>query len=277
MATTILVRHGRTAANSDGILAGRTPGVHLDDHGRDQAATAAARLAGLPVVALVTSPLERTVETAKAIGKGLAGAGTQVTLRRDRGLIECGYGEWTGQSLRQLAKEPLWRTVQAQPSAVQFPDGESLAGMQARAVACVRRWDAEVESAYGQDAIWIGVSHGDVIKSIVADAVGAHLDQFQRIMVAPASVTVIRYTPHRPFVMHLNDSGSDLSGLQPPPRRRRRAGRPPPGGAAVGGGGGAAHAHGDPRRLPVAAAEMGPLSRNGWRLPGRPVTSTPPV
>ena len=121
--------------------------------------------------------------------------------RDRRGLTECGYGDWEGQPLKKLAKDPLWRVVQQHPSAVTFPgaDGEAMAAMSARAVGAVRSWDARVSAEHGPDALWLACSHGDVIKAIVADALGMHLDLFQRIVVDPASVTVIRYTPGRPF------------------------------------------------------------------------------
>ena len=127
MPTLVLVRHGRTSANATGVLAGRTPGVHLDDTGRGQAQRAAERLAVLPLVRVVSSPLERTLETARALTAAQSGV---LRVRRDKGLVECGYGAWTGRTLKELAREPLWRTVQAQPSAVVFPGGESLADVQ---------------------------------------------------------------------------------------------------------------------------------------------------
>jgi probable phosphomutase (TIGR03848 family) len=228
--TLLLVRHGRTNANATGVLAGRSEGVLLDEVGREQAAAAGARLRGLPISAVVTSPMERTVETAQAL---VAALGTELPVVRDDRFVECGYGTWTGRPLKELAKEPLWKTVQTHPSAVRFPEGESLPEMYARAVAGVRAWDAQVAAEHGEDALWVAVSHGDVIKSIIADAYGIHLDQFQRIMVAPASISVIHYTPQRPFVAHVNDTGSDLSGLKPRKRRRRRARTSD---AAVGGG-----------------------------------------
>lgn len=124
---------------------------------------------------------------------------------------EVGYGEWTGRRLEDLAKEPLWRVVQAHPSAAVFPGGESLAAMQHRAVAAVRDWNARL----GEKAVYLVCSHGDVIKAIVADALGLHLDQFQRITADPASLTVIRYTPLRPFVIRMNDVGGDMRNILP--------------------------------------------------------------
>ncbi|HEY5137308.1 MAG TPA: histidine phosphatase family protein [Candidatus Nanopelagicales bacterium] len=235
MATVILVRHGRTAANATGVLAGWTPGISLDDKGREQAAAVAARLAVVPLTAVVTSPLERTRETADAL---LAGRDPLPALHIDERVGECRYGDWTNQPLKNLAKEPLWKVVQAHPSAAVFPgpEGESMAEMSARAVGAVRGWNARL-SVDGVDPIYAVVSHGDVIKAITADALGMHLDSFQRLQVDPCSVTVIRYTDLRPFVLRTNDTGGDLSGLVPAPKTKRRRGTPSSD-AVVGGGAG---------------------------------------
>jgi 2,3-bisphosphoglycerate-dependent phosphoglycerate mutase len=233
MATLILARHGRTNANVTGVLAGRSKGVHLDDTGLEQARAAGARLTGLPLAAIVSSPLERCRETAREIVRQQADAPRAAT---ERGLLECDYGSWTGRPLKTLAKEPLWRTVQAHPSAAQFPDGEAMTAMSSRAVGAVRRWDARVEAEHGPTAVWVAVSHGDVIKAILADALGIHLDAFQRIMVDPASLSVVRYTPGRPFVVTMNSTAGDLSHLRPPARKRRS--RKVSSDAPVGGGAG---------------------------------------
>jgi probable phosphomutase (TIGR03848 family) len=234
VSTVVLLRHGRTAANSGGVLAGWTPGVGLDETGQEQAAAAGRRLAGVPLAAVVASPLQRCQETARAVLA--ADPGRDLALQTDERLGEVRYGDWTGAELKRLAKDPLWKVVQAHPSAVTFPGegGESLRAMQARAVDAVREWDARL----GPDATWVAVSHGDVIKALVADALGLHLDGFQRIVADPCSVTVLRYTEVRPFVVRLNDSGAELASLLAPPkgarRRRRRSSD-----AAVGGGAGA--------------------------------------
>lgn len=242
MATVILVRHGRTTANTAGVLAGRSRGVMLDDVGREQVERTAARLAVLPLAAVVSSPLERCRDTARAI------AGRQeskIAVTRERGIVEVDYGSWTGQELASLTKEPLWSTVQHHPAGVGFPEGESMAEMSARAVATVRRWDATVGAEHGEHAVWVAVSHGDVIKAVLADALGMHLDVFQRIVVDPAAVSVVRYSPGRPFVLTMNSHEGDLSHLRPPPpkaTRRRSGGRGGTGStgsdAAVGGGAG---------------------------------------
>ncbi|WP_333908599.1 MSMEG_4193 family putative phosphomutase [Solicola gregarius] len=225
----ILVRHGRTEANARGVLAGRSKGVHLDDVGRDQAAAVARRLAKVPLAAVVTSPMERTQQTARVIVRAQDG---ETELHRDRFLTECDYGEWTGRPIKELARLKLWKTVQSHPSAVVFPGGEAMVAMQSRAVAAARAWDTRVAESHGPNACFAVVSHGDVIKSILADATGMHLDQFQRLVVAPASVSVVEYAELRPVVLHVNDSGSDLGGLVRAKARRRRA----TGDATIGGG-----------------------------------------
>ncbi len=232
MATVILARHGRTAANATGVLAGRSKGVHLDDTGTAQARAAAERLSGLDLACVVTSPLERCRETAK-----LLAAGSRALA--DRRLLECDYGDWTGRELKKLTKEKLWRTVQVQPSGARFPGGESLQEMSARAVSAVRDRDAAVEAEAGDQAIWLAVSHGDVIKAILADALGMHLDAFQRIMVDPASLSVVRYTPHRSFVLTMNSRSGSLAHLAATTKRRSRSRSAD---AQVGGGAGPAEA-----------------------------------
>ena len=239
MATVLLVRHGRTSANTAGILAGRSPGVELDEVGRQQATALGERMTAVPVATLVSSPLRRCRQTMQAL---VVARAVPAPTAIDAGLVECGYGEWTGRRLKELSRERLWRTVQQQPSAVRFPGGEAMTEMAARAVGAVRSWDSRVGTEHGEDAIWVAVSHGDVIKAILADALGTHLDTFQRILVNPASVSVVRYTAARPYVVTMNSSGSDLALLFPPrkptSRRSRRASKPSDD-APVGGGLGA--------------------------------------
>jgi probable phosphomutase (TIGR03848 family) len=227
MSTLLLVRHGLTAKTGP-VLTGRTPGVHLDERGQKQAAAVAERIAVLPLTAIVTSPMERCVETAEAI---TAAQKVEPNWHVDDRLIECGYGDWTGKAIKDLMKDPLWKVVQAQPSAVRFPGGEGLAEMATRAVAAIRDWDERL----GDDAVWVACTHGDIIKAIVADALGLHLDQYQRIVPDPCSVSVIRYTKTRPYVIRVNDIGGDLSAFVPPKKRRRKAGSDD---ATVGGGSG---------------------------------------
>src|SRR5436190_913464 len=149
MATLILVRHGRTTANSSGVLAGRSAGVRLDEVGEQQAARVGERLSGVRLAAVVSSPLERCRQTAKAIADKQPGA---AKVSREKELTEVDYGEWTGESLKTLAKQPLWKVVQGHPAGATFPGGESMAAMSARAVAAVRRWDARLEAEHGAEA-----------------------------------------------------------------------------------------------------------------------------
>lgn len=178
MGTVYLVRHGQTTANASGVLAGRTD-VRLNDVGQGQARGLAASLGDLPIGAIVSSPMSRCLTTIEPLA-------TAIGLRPgvDDRLNECDYGDWTGESLASLAALPLWTTVQAQPSQVRFPGGESMEAMQARAVEAVREIGAAHEAA-------VVVSHGDVIKSVLAHALGMGLDEFQRIIVEPASISVV--------------------------------------------------------------------------------------
>ena len=227
MATVLLVRHGRTPANAQGVLAGWSPGVSLDDVGRVQAEALARRLSAVRLSAVVTSPLERARETADAL---LAQQARSTPVHIDERAGECHYGTWTGQPLKDLAKDPLWKVVQGHPSGMAFPDGETMTAMQARAVDAVRDWNRRL----GDKALYAMVSHGDVIKAILADALGMHLDEFQRIVIDPCSISIISYTPTRPFVMRMNDSGEDLGFLSRKRARKRSSD------AAVGGGAGPA-------------------------------------
>lgn len=213
MPTLLLVRHGRTTANTAGILAGRTAGVRLDDVGRTQAARTGERLAAVPLAAVVSSPLERCRQTARFVLERQTGTPATPI---EKGITECDYGQWQGRSLRDLAKEPLWSVVQNQPSAAVFPGGEGLAGMQARAVAAIRQHDAAVAEEHGANAVWAAVSHGDIIKAVLADALGMHLDLFQRLSVGPASVSIIRYGAGRPDVIAMNTEAGDLGWLRAP-------------------------------------------------------------
>lgn len=230
MAIVLLVRHGRTTANASGLLAGRTPGVRLDETGQSQVAAMGERLAEVPLVHLVTSPMERCRETSEAITSRQT-----VPTTVDDAISECDYGSWQGRPLKELSKEPLWKVVQNHPSAVQFPEGETLPAMQARAAGAIRAWDARIEAEHGGSAVWVAVSHGDIIKSVLADALGMHLDLFQRLHVDPASVSIVRYGSSRPDVISMNTSAGDLSWL-----RGATDGATDGGDAAVGGGAGPA-------------------------------------
>ena len=248
MTTVLLVRHGLTATTGQ-VLTGWLPGVGLDERGRAQAAALAARLAPIPLDAIVSSPLDRCRQTTEPIAA--ARNGHLDTIVSDPRLGECRYGDWTGRSLKELEKDPLWPVVQAHPSAVRFPglEGESMLDMQHRAVAAVRDWNDKL----GKDATYLICSHGDVIKAIVADSLGLHLDQCQRIQADPCSLTVIRYTPLRPFA--------------PAERCGRGRGRP----AAAGGGRGASRPRrGKRRRGRRRSGQPGCGDGKRDRISGRP-------
>lgn len=237
MPTVFLLRHGLTAMTGP-VLAGRLPGVHLNEAGQRQATVAAGRLAVLPLAAVVTSPLERCAETARVVLKAQRAAGRTPVSKTERRLLECDYGDWTGKEIKTLSKDPLWRVVQSHPSGATFPNGESMSAMAERAVRAIRDLDRRFETEHGPDASWVACSHGDVIKAILADALGMHLDLFQRIVVDPCSVSAVRYTAGRPFVLMSNDTSGDLARFVPAkPGRRRR--RPASSDATVGGGAGA--------------------------------------
>lgn len=240
MAIMVLMRHGRTSANAGGVLAGWTPGVGLDERGREQAQAVGARLRQTTLVAAVVSPLQRCQETAALV---LEGRDLPLAPVQEEGLGECRYGAWTGRSLKDLAREPLWKDVQDAPSTVRFPPSEEFASegmaqMQARAVAAVRRHDAAVEAEHGPGAVWLAVSHGDVIKAVLADALATPLDEFQRIVADPASLSVVRWTARRPFVLRTNDTGAEPLDLQGVSSAAAAASTEGGDDAAVGGGAG---------------------------------------
>jgi len=203
--TLVLVRHAVTEQTGP-MLTGRTPGVDLSDHGRQQAAALADRLADLPVTAVYASPIERTAQTAEAVAEQ-----HRLTVRHLPGAIEADYGEWTGGKLADLAKTDLWKTVQRAPSRARFPGGESMTEMQARIVSCL---EAVVADHPGE--IVVVVSHADPIKSAIAHYTGLHLDQFQRIVVSPASVTAFQLSTDGAALVKCNDTGN-LDELRPPP------------------------------------------------------------
>lgn len=221
--TVILLRHGRSTSNTAHTLAGRSEGVDLDDKGREQAQGIVERIGALPVKAIVRSPLLRCARTVEPLAAAL---GLEPVI--EERLSEVDYGEWTGRKIGDLVKEPLWAVVQQQPSAAVFPEGEALARVQARAVEAVREHDRRLAAEHDADVLWVACTHGDVIKAVVADALGTHLDTFQRITADPASMSVIRYTAVRPFVMHVNHTGAALTAAL--------LAKPEPSGDAVVGG-----------------------------------------
>ena len=201
MGTLLLIRHGRTAANAEGILAGRTPGVVLDEVGRDTTLALSLRLREVKVAQVVVSPLERTQETA-----GLLFDASLPIALEDR-LLECDYGTWQGMKLSELSTNELWPIVQQRPDEMIFPEGESMNDMATRASSAMREWDAKLVAEHGSDVVWAAVSHGDIIKAICADAMGLPLRKFQTLMIDPASVSVVHYSELGSAVGKLNDTG----------------------------------------------------------------------
>ncbi|MGL4305313.1 MAG: histidine phosphatase family protein [Mycobacteriaceae bacterium] len=204
--TVLLIRHGRSTANTSHSLAGRTEGIELDALGMQQAENLVHRLSGLPLKAIIRSPLLRCAQTVKP----LAEAHNVEPIVEDK-LLEVDYGQWTGRKLSELVAEPLWSVVQNHPSAAQFPEGESLQYVQARSVQAIREHDRRLRAENGHDTLWVACTHGDIIKSVLADALGLHLDSFQRIIVDPGSISVVRYTKIRPFVLHMNHTGNEFT------------------------------------------------------------------
>ena len=199
----LLVRHGQTPTTGS-TLPGRAPGLHLAETGQAQAQAAADRIAALKDVAAVyASPLERTRETAKPIA---AARGLKVQI--ERGLLEADFGDWTGAKLKDLMKLPEWQTVQRYPSGFRFPNGESFAEMQTRIVGAL---DKLVARHPGETIV--AVSHADPIKAALAQALGTHLDLFQRIIVSPCSISAVLYGATGPAVLAANSTGDDLSRL----------------------------------------------------------------
>ena len=201
MGTVLLIRHGQSTANASGILAGRAPGVLLDEVGVASAKDLSPRLQQVPLAQVVTSPLERTKQTSEHLFLG------QIPLEEDERLIECDYGSWQGRLLSDLATEPLWDKVQNAPETMVFPDGERMADMAERAIACIREWDQALTIQHGENVIWAAVSHGDVIKAICADALNLPLGNFQRISIEPLSISVVQYSSEVSRLHKLNDTG----------------------------------------------------------------------
>jgi probable phosphomutase (TIGR03848 family) len=201
----LLVRHGRTPTTGQ-VLPGRAAGLHLSEEGTAQAEAVAERIGqladggtgttGRRPVAVYASPLERTQETARPIARRLG-----LRVRSDRGLLECDFGDWTGAKLADLAKKPEWATVQRNPSGFRFPAGESFLEMQTRMATALARL---IERHRGETVV--AVSHADPIKAVVAQAAGTPLDLFQRLTVAPCSVSALAYTGHGPFVLTVNST-----------------------------------------------------------------------
>lgn len=211
----LLVRHAENDWVGD-RLAGWTPGVHLNDKGHQQAKALGERLAHLPIATIYSSPLERAVETAQAIATH-----HDLKVQILEGVGETRYGEWTGASLKELAKTELWPVVQVYPSGARFPGGESLRETQARTVAAL---DALRDAHPAETDVVVVVSHADIIKAAVAHYIGLHLDLFQRLVINPASLNVIQFSKFGPRLVCLNNTGA----VPEPPTKHDAADAPEP-------------------------------------------------
>ena len=201
----LMVRHGQTPTTGK-VLPGRAAGLHLAEAGVQRAHAVAERIAELPRVdAIYASPLERARETAAPIGKAL-----QQRVKINKGLLECDFGDWTGEQLSTLMKKPEWSTVQRAPSSFRFPNGESFTEMQTRMVTTLDNIRQEHPGG-----VVVCVSHADPIKAAVAHAMGTHLDLFQRIVIGTCSVSAVAYSGHGPIVLTVNSTGGSLADLRP--------------------------------------------------------------
>ena len=213
----VLIRHAHSEANAAGILSGRLPNVHLSEKGIVQSSQLAQRLGDFPVSTLRISPMERCFETISPwINSIVLPKNPRFEPLIDEELTEVDYGTWSGKKLAVLSKNRLWKTVQESPSRMYFPRGEGIAQMQARAMKSVH--EAVAMKSKGAAVI---VSHGDVIKSIVASALGMHLDEFQRIIIDPASISILDFSSTKPRTLLLNDSRAVVTDLLVAPKRAK--------------------------------------------------------
>jgi probable phosphoglycerate mutase len=215
MTTLVLIRHATNDWVRKGLLAGWTPGVHLNEEGHAQAQALGERLTTSHLDAVYSSPLERALETAQAVATPHG-----LDVRVHEGIGEVQYGEWNGQPIRKLVKRPLWRSVQIYPSGTRFPNGETIGEMQARVVAALD----EIRAAH-PNGIVAAVAHADIIKAATAFYVGVPLDLFQRLVISPASVTIFEFGHFGPRLFRMNDSGElklERKETQKPRRHKRR-------------------------------------------------------
>jgi len=224
MTRILLIRHAHSIANDRGILAGRSAGVVLTEYGAKQASDLAERLKGVAIAKIHISPLERCHLTINPLLKKIP-LKTRPKIVITEDLSEVDYGKWTGKKLSSLYREKLWKVVQNRPSAMYFPEGEGLANVQVRAMRAVH-------SAASEPGLQIIVSHGDVIKSIVAAVLGTHMDNFQKIVIDPASITVLDFDGSDFRILTLNNTSTPIAELAKIDGKKRAAR------ALIGGGAG---------------------------------------
>ena len=212
----VLIRHAHSESNASGVLSGRLPDVHLSEKGRKQAEVLATRLGSFAVSEIRVSPMERCAETIQPWLQMHEKKDAQPKVITDHGVNEVDYGLWSGKKLISLSRKREWKMVQESPSRMYFPNGEGISAMQSRAMASVHDL-AKLQS----NKVAMIISHGDVIKSILASALGMHLDEFQRIIVDPASVSIIEYSSVKPRVLLINDSRAVVTDLLTAPKRSK--------------------------------------------------------
>ena len=206
MARIILLRHAHSIANESGILAGQLPGISLSKKGSQQAIDLVDRIGKVSFDSIRMSPMQRCQET---LAPWLESAHSNGLKRfiLDEKLIEMNYGSWSGKKLNSLAKQPLWKIIQKTPSKVEFPQGERMTAMQKRAVASIE--EAVLEKSRGTHLF---VSHGDVIKAMVASLLKMKLDNFQSLVIDPASITMLEYDGDSARLILFNDNLTHLEG-----------------------------------------------------------------
>ena len=207
MARLVFIRHAHSTANDAGILSGQLPGISLSTKGRKQAEELVERLGASTFDSIRVSPMQRCEETISPWINSKYSKGMK-SYRIDESLIEMNYGSWSGRKLSSLSREKMWKEIQERPSSVQFPDGERMKSMQKRAISGVMAALAEKKNG-----THLFVSHGDVLKAIVASLLKMKLDDFQSLVIDPASVTIIDFDGSKSRLLAFNDSHSPIAPM----------------------------------------------------------------
>jgi probable phosphoglycerate mutase len=208
MTILLLIRHGENEYTATGRLAGRLPGVNLNERGRKQAVTLAGALGNAPIKAIYSSPLERTLQTAAPLAAILG-----LDVLAESGLMEADMGKWSGRPLKQLRKLKAWKTLQEKPSAFRFPGGESYIEMQTRSVEAVNR----IIASHPEDLVAC-FSHGDILRLLAAHFLDIPLDSFQRLGIDTTSITQVHINKEgKVFVSRFNQ----VLGFSWPEERKR--------------------------------------------------------
>ena len=210
MGTIILIRHARSVANVENVLAGQTPGVRLDAHGVEQSKNLAEILGSAPVTKVIVSPLERCLAT---ISPWIDRYGHGVEIESDPRIIEPDYGTWSGRKLDELSLEPLWRDVQQNPESVTFPHGERFIDVWHRVQNFYRSLEHNIASAADNSVNILVVSHGDIIKFLIANVLKMEFKNFQSLIVEPSSISIAQITKDGARLMEYNRSHQSISEL----------------------------------------------------------------